>query len=208
VSKTRKALTGVCLPVAACLLLCGPAATWLQVRERRVDGSGLRPDIVYLVAGARAQQRRVDTVVSFLVAFGPVPVIVGNDATIASWSTEHQRNLNVAEWARLKLERAAVTAQVDVLPSRARTTDDEMATLARYLDGRPEVRTVALVTSPFHARRVVTRLQHHLERDVRIGLVLPAVSFVDRNPIVVLIELVKLLRDALGLSRVPLFSRG
>lgn len=199
-------LAGVLL-AAATVVLMWPVATWLQRPDLRAEPHTEDIDAVYLVAGARAQDRRIRAIVRFVSA-APRPVIlVGNDTTTAGWSGMHQRNLTVGEWAGVKLREACPGVPVETVPGRFAGTDGEMAALAEHLRERPNVKRMAVVTSPFHVRRAVGRLRTHLDRDVEITVVAPEGTWHDRAPWVVILELAKMARDALGLSRARWLSR-
>jgi len=203
------AVTGV---IVLLVLLSGPVATWLQARELVVapeewDGP------VYLVAGARAQERRVTAAVEFVCAMGnAVPVVlIGNDTSAGRWCSDEQRGLTMGEWAIRKtsvrlLERGRLT-DVTLLSRGFLGTHREMEILGRYLSTHPVPKRVALVTSPYHARRCVQRLAAHTDGSIEIRVV-PVEPFPgDRAPWVVAIELGKMIRDGMGLSECPLFTR-
>ena len=200
--------------LAILALLCGPAADRLQMRGRLADPT--QPwDAVYLVCGARAQQRRLRALTAW-VARAPLStvILVGNDPQPSLWSREHQRNLTRTEWGVEALEvwkRAqygedAGKPVIHVVPGVFSNTDGEMQALADYLRGSPYQR-VALVTSRFHARRVLERLEAHAPDNIEFAIVQGTPYWENRAPWIVAGEYLKRLRDRLGQSQTPLLTR-
>ena len=216
--RLRKAVVyGVGLAVV-CGLLAGPCGTLLQVRVLRVGRSDRAVDAVYLVAGANAQDRRVGGLVEWLKLrdrdgrdgeSDPL-ILIGNDTQISRWSRARQRNLCMTEWAIEKLVdgRGTTNLPFAVVPGIFHGTDGEMTALSAFLAGRTNIHHVALLSSPYHLRRCVNRLQTHLTRDVEVSVIPIAGKACDRYPWVVAGEWLKMLRDWAGLSQGPMMSRG
>jgi hypothetical protein len=227
-------VTGGILLVGA---LTGPVASWLQGPEYALP-TWMMPDAVYLVAGAREQDRRLAAAVRVVErrfedgnpwtgSRDPLSVLIGNDPVPGAWSAEDGAHLMVSEWAErkfrsaigLKLDevRAAATSgghegtvevRTEIVPGLFAGTDGEMDSLSAYLSRHPEIRSIALVTSPYHVRRTAQRLQRHLKQDVRWYVTTPGeLAEADRSPRVVMEELLKMTRDRAGLTRAPLVSR-
>ena len=203
------------LLLLALALLGGPAANWLQMRHRLADPA--QPwDAVYLVCGARAQQRRIRALTEWLALTPSAPpiILVGNDPQKSFWSRDHQRNLTRTEWGVNALEQwhraryAALDAPpaIQVVPGAFSNTDGEMQALADFLRRHP-YRRVALVTSRFHARRALARLETHAPEILEIAVIPGAPNWENRAPWIVAAEYLKLLRDTLGHAQTPLLSR-
>lgn len=196
----------VLLVLGISIVLSGPAATWLQCRGMQA-GIDAPADVVYMLAGERDQDRRVDAV-RRLVGARPghsAALLTGNDRALGRFDRAAGRNLTVGEWAVYKLQQGNVNAAL--LSGSFNGTDGEMLTLAAWLAEHPAVRRVTLVTSPFHARRCVRRLAAHLRSRVEISICLPPGEWRDRAPWTVLAELAKMARDAAGLESTPLLTR-
>ena len=235
---------------AVCLLTAWPLGTWLERPEVRVTPD-LDPDVVYLVAGARHQNRRVAALGQYLNRrIGPLSdgdggslplLLIGNDTTVSRWSPAEERNLTRAEWAVKKTcaelglpgSECVVSKEqpfgpwfvrvnagegparpgeplfikIAILPGEFTGTDGEMESLAAYLSGMPETGSLCLVTSAFHIRRVIRRLNVYLDRDIQIVALRAETHWTDRAPWTVLIESAKLVRDRFGLTRAPLLCR-
>jgi len=194
-------------------VLTWPAATWLHARELRLR-EGDVPDAIYLVAGAKDQDRRIGAVTEYLESVPLFPLIlVGNDWETGCWCRDEQRNLTAAEWAVRKMKSgirnqgSGVSGGVLIVPGRFYGTDGEMQALAAYLQGRPGIRHIALVTAPFHSRRAVSRLREHLDRHAAVSVIDPAERWFDRAPWIVALELAKMLRDRLGWAQARFVSR-
>jgi len=198
--------------VVALVVLMWPAATWLQQRELNVQVDE-KVDAVYLVAGAKAQDRRVAGLVEWMRPMAgaelPMTILIGSDPLISRWSRKHQRNLTMTEWAVEKMSTANpwTTNHIHLVPGQFSGTDGEMEALGAYLTNHSSITNLALLTSPFHVRRTVRRLRVYLKSDLVVAVVPVSETPRDRRPWIVAIELVKMCRDAIGLSRHPFLSR-
>ncbi|MFC1499064.1 glycosyltransferase [Verrucomicrobiota bacterium] len=197
---------------AVIIVLIWPTGTWLQGRELHLK-EGVVPDAVYLVAGSGEQDRRIDAVVNLVSSLkSPVlniKILVGNDTLKGGWSSEHQRNLTMAERAVVKLKTLGHIEgeDIEIVPGKFWGTDGEMQALAEYLKTHREIRDLTVVTSPFHIRRAVWRLKTYLSDSVSVFAAAPISSLYDRMPWRVLGELAKMSRDVSGLSDAPFLSR-
>jgi len=97
---------------------------------------------------------------------------------------------------------------LQIVPGVFNGTDGEMEALAEYLELDTGIRSVALVTSPFHIRRVLDRFGVYSDREIEVRVVSAAAAWKDRAPWIVLGEMLKMARDRMGLSRTPGLSRG
>ncbi len=201
---------------AGIAVLAWPVGTWLQGRDMML-AEHKAPDAIYLVAGAKHQNRRIEAIRTWFEVQGPgaggvrTIVLVGNDEEKSYWSGLDQRNLTAVEWAIRKLEAfmtgAGQNGSIEVVPGKFHGTDGEMEALADFLKTRAEIRSLAMATSPFHARRAAGRLKTHLAAELDISVLPVREEWGDRAPWTVLFELGKMCRDRLGLSRAPLLSR-
>lgn len=202
--------------LAALALLAGPAADALHARRRAADPAQSW-DAVYLVCGARAQQRRIRTLTQWMERSPQPPplILVGNDSQNSLWSRPHQRNLTRAEWGIVALEQwvtsrygpDAAAPRIRLVPGSFGNTDGEMQALAAELRREPRFRRLAIVTSRFHARRVLRRLDTFAPPGLVIAVVPGLPHWEDRAPWIVAGEYLKMLRDALGHAQTPLLSR-
>lgn len=202
--------------LALLVLLVGPAADALHVSHRTADPS--QPwDAVYLVCGARAQQRRLQALTQWMErSTHPPPLIfVGNDSQNSLWSRVHQRNLTRAEWGIVALEdwkaqrygTMTNAPQIRLIPGSFGNTDSEMQALGNALHRSPEIRRLAIVTSRFHARRSLRRLDTYAPPGCLVAVVPGVPHWEDRAPWIVASEYLKMLRDAFGYTQTPFLSR-
>ena len=198
------------------LLICWPGAGWLQVRKAWITPEA-DPNAVYLVCGASAQDRRVAALANWLKLHAgstnstlPI-VLIGNDPQKNRWCRQHQTNHTVTAWAIEKLDLALAELPVEyspvVVPGEFSTTDGEMQALASYLREHSQIESVALVTSRYHARRCLERLQAHISTEVEIGFIRGLHNWRNRSPLRVVSEYLKIWRDRIGLSDMPVISR-
>ena len=207
----RRIATGLSATVLLLLFLSGPVATSLQSKHRHA-GKQQAWDAVYLVCGARAQHRRLRALDQWLDnnLHPPAYILIGNDTQNSLWSREHQRNLSRAEWAHhALLNRFAEhpSPQVLITPGSFSNTDGEMQALGNYLQNQPEIQSIALVTSPFHAKRTLLRFAAYAPESIHVAIVPGAPHWANRAPWTVLAEYLKILRDKLNLSQHTWVSR-
>lgn len=196
-------------------LLCGPAATWLQAHKQQAPPEK-KWDAVYLVCGASAQTRRIRALEKWYAEAlnsksRPAPMIlVGTDRRKSLWCRRHQTNHTVTAWGIEKIsapELPTAGHTTVVIRGEFSTTDGEMIVLADWLKKHPEIKSIALVTSRYHARRALQRLRAHASPQLTIGIV-PGISrWENRTPPTVVLEYLKILRDKWGLSAAPIISR-
>ena len=189
-------------------ILHWPAATWLQAQESWLPTTQ-RVDAVYLLSGQR-EYGRLKGLIAWLEAGGQTDrIFLGLDSSKSLWSDLSQRNLSISEWdletllADLKEIKRDIT--VEVITTSMMGTDPEIAALARIVGGRPDVSTIALGTSRFHIRRTRRRATQHFGHAP--GMIPALAGQRDRSIRVVAGELGKMLRDAVGLNRVPFLGR-
>jgi len=89
---------------------------------------------------------------------------------------------------------------ISIVPGTFHNTDGEMAALATYLRAHPEIKSIALVTSRFHGRRLLQRYRKHIGDHPTPNLIPGSAYWENRAPWIVLAEHLKLLRDHLGLT--------
>ncbi len=186
----------------------GPAAHLLQVRTQWA-GAAADTDIVYLVCGARAQQRRLQALQSWFDQHQPddVRIWIGNDTQNSLWSRQHQRNLTRAEWAYAFVSQHFYQHGIAIVPGSFSNTDGEMQALGDALRDDETVHTVALVTCAFHARRTLQRFKQHAPDGIHVQIIPVVPHWENRAPWIVAAEWLKLIRDQLRLTQHPWLSR-
>jgi len=203
-------------------LIFVPAGTWLKARAFNPPASTMI-DSVYLVAGARDMERRIEKVIDIIhnQKSNVRKVLIPDDRQAWKWSKKAGRNLSVTEWAKeriedemMKIYGASVSQpELRIVTGSFAGTDTEMEVLADFLKSTSDIHSLVIVTSPYHARRAYYRLTAHLAHarhtvnGIKLFVASPDERFSDRLPWITLSELVKIVRDWLGLSRLPFISR-
>ncbi|NQU39629.1 MAG: hypothetical protein HQ523_06730 [Lentisphaerae bacterium] len=188
--------------------LHGPVAAWLEMRESWLPDDA-RVDAVYIMGG-QWDHERVDGLKAWLAGGGQTDrILVPEDNSKGRWSRSSHRNLSTGEWMLETLHTALnelqCTVPVEVITLSMEGTDAEMMDLAALVARRDDIGSLALATSRFHIRRTHSRAQKWLGKPP--GMI-PAISiWQDRSPVVVGAELLKMVRDALGLSTAPMLNR-
>lgn len=203
--KKRLATTCSVLAVLACIgaLLHWPVAAWLQARECWVADDA-RVDAVYILAG-NSGSARARGVAAWLQGGGRAGrILLSHDDAKGSWSRRDQRNLTMGEWALRRTNEALAEAgqdvPVEVVELDMGGTDAEVDSVARLVEARSDIQRVALATSRFHIRRTRRRAELYFESP---PCMIPAAKrWNDRAPWVVGVELLKMVRDRLELTRV------
>jgi hypothetical protein len=212
----KKWSAGLVAIAAAVLILVWPVGSWLQYKGVwRNEEEGFR-GVIYLVAGARGQERRIEALLRYLSQMrsggldsSEVSVLIGNDTRNDLWSDESQRTLTRTEPALERLGKICDDREIEIMlvPGQLNGTDEEMRMLVEYLTARSPVQDIVLVTSPFHVRRAVWRFRKHADSNVMVSAIVADAKWSDRAPWVVAVEMLKMARDGIGLSRAGLLSR-
>ncbi|MDP6490851.1 MAG: hypothetical protein QGH42_05410 [Kiritimatiellia bacterium] len=201
--RTRTLALSAALLLALAALLHWPVAAWLEARESWLPAD-VHLDAVYILAGGSGGERGRG-VVDWLVAGGRADrILLPYDDTKGPWSRPDQQNLTMGEWAlrglNAALSEAGLDLPVEVVDLDMRGTDAEVASLAKLVEGRADLARIALATSRFHIRRTAARASEHFGKPP--GMIPGSATWKNRSPWVVGIELLKMLRDRMGLGRV------
>ena len=133
------------------------AARWLIVREPLASA-----DALVVMAGAPVYSERLQHAVALFRAGYGTRILLTNDGMQGYWSRELQRNPASVERAAAALERGGVPRdKIEVLPRVVRGTIDEALALKAYVTAHG-IRSLLVVTSPYHSRRAVWTLRHVL----------------------------------------------
>jgi len=197
--------------VVIVMIVTGPVATTLQLRSHWAPPAH-SVDVVYLVCGARAQGRRLQTLKAWLAPTQrpdsqTTRIWIGNDTQNSLWSRKHQRNLTRAEWATRFATNHFPEHEIKIVPGAFTNTDGEMHALAKALQNHADIQTIALVTCGFHARRTVQRFTKHADESVEIMIIPVIPHWENRAPWIVLAEWLKMIRDHFNLTHHPWVSR-
>ena len=128
-------------------------------------------DAIVVLSGSSSYVERT-TRAAELFHEGRAPLVVlTNDDTRGSWSTSQQRNPYFVERAMEELIKDGVPAvKIRVVPGAVSSTRDEALILKQYAV-QQGLRSVLVVTSPYHSRRALRSLRQSFEgTGVTIGL--------------------------------------
>ncbi len=171
----RALLTGACLIVLWMLIAWG-AARWLIVGNEVDIG---RAGALVVLGGSAAYVERTARAAELYAALdhdgAPPRVILTDDGGRAGWSPVEQRNPPFVELARNELIRGGVReADIETLPPGGDGTHAESVALREYA-ARHTLRSLLVVTSPYHTRRARWTFQRVFAGEgVTLGFAHPA----------------------------------
>jgi uncharacterized SAM-binding protein YcdF (DUF218 family) len=156
------------------LVVVWPLVAWVAARSLVVKAELPQADALAVVSGSENYVERT-RLAAELYAAGRAPrVILTNDNQQAGWSSAEQRNPYYVELEEAELVRAGVPPEkIEKLMQPVSSTHDEAVALRDYAAAEG-LRSVIVVTSPYHSRRALWTLQHVFQGSgVRIGLYTP-----------------------------------
>lgn len=145
--------TSALLFIAWCLFAwC--AARWLIVSDVAEGSTSInRIELIVVLAGAIAYEERCAQAAEIWHERPMARIVLTNDGVRSGWVSAQQRNPLFIERARQALERAGVPRQkIEELPQTVAGTYQE-AVLLRDFTAARGVRSIIVVTSPYHTRR-------------------------------------------------------
>jgi uncharacterized SAM-binding protein YcdF (DUF218 family) len=132
-------------------------ARWLVVSEPLASA-----DALVVMAGAPVYTDRIQHAAALFRSGRALRVLLTDDGLKRAWSRELQRNPSSMEQGLAALERGGVPRdRVEVLPGIVHGTIDEARAVKRYVSATG-VRSLVVVTSPYHSRRALWALKHEL----------------------------------------------
>lgn len=151
--------------VAALWLLALAAARWLIVSEplRHADAA-------LVLSGAPVYAARVRHAAGLLQTGRVDRIVLTDDGVRRGWSRKLQANPFMIEWGVDELMRLGVPRdRVAVLDGRVSSTHDEATAVARYAADH-HLRSLTVVTSPYHTRRALWAVRRALDgQNVTVG---------------------------------------
>lgn len=161
--------------LAALAVAAWPLLAWLAARELVVSAELRRADALVVLSGSAAYIERTHRAAE-LFREGRAPVILlTDDGQRGGWSQAEQRNPSFNERAAAELERQGVGRErIETLPGVVTGTHEEALRLREYAASRG-LRSLLLVTSPYHSRRAWWTLRRVFQGSgIEIGLDVPA----------------------------------
>jgi uncharacterized SAM-binding protein YcdF (DUF218 family) len=128
-------------------------------------------DVIVVLSGSSAFVERTQLAAQLYVAGRSRKVLLTNDNRQGGWLSAEQRNPFFYEHARWELIRGGVPeANIEVIGSPVDSTQDEAVALRKYAKANG-VRSVLIVTSPYHARRALSTFRRVLvDSGITVGL--------------------------------------
>jgi uncharacterized SAM-binding protein YcdF (DUF218 family) len=160
---------------AALAVAAWPLAAWLAARELVVSAELREADALVVLSGSAAYVERT-RLAAELFHEGRAPLILlTDDGERGGWSQQEQRNPSFRERAAAELERRGVPAgQIETLPGLVAGTHEEALRLREYASAR-NLRSLLVVTSPYHSRRAWWTLRRVFRGSgIETGLAVPA----------------------------------
>ena len=148
------------------VLLAPLAARLLVVRSEPT-----RADAIIVLSGSAVYAERLQQGVKLYHQGAARKVIITNDGQIGRWSRARQRNPRSIEQGRDILLGSGLPAEaLIVLPERVHSTYDEALAAQAYARAN-RLRSLLIVTSPYHARRALWVFRRVLAADgVSVGI--------------------------------------
>lgn len=145
----RSALAIVCC-LSAVVLSARPFARFLIVHSEP-----LAADAIIVLAGSPVYSERIEHAIGLFKLGRARAVVLTNDGVRGGWSRRHQRNLPPIERGREAFLDAGIDeSRLILLKDRVRSTYDE-ANAFRGIAKAHAIRSVVIVTSPYHSKRAL-----------------------------------------------------
>jgi uncharacterized SAM-binding protein YcdF (DUF218 family) len=158
------------IAIIVCIVLfaaaAGPSARFLIVRSEPLAG-----DAIIVLAGSPLYDERIQHAIELFTLGRARSIVLTNDGVRGGWSRRHQRNLPPIERGRDALLDAGIDEnRVVLLTGRVRSTYDEAIALREIAKTRA-IRSVVIVTSPYHSRRAFWIFRRILaSQGVQVGI--------------------------------------
>ena len=151
-------------------VLCWLAA-WFGARWLIVSVPLEHADVIVVLSGSSSFVERTDLAVQLYAAGRAEKILLTNDNQQGGWSSAEQRNPFFYERARWELQRGGVPqSNIEVIGPPVNSTEDEAIVLGKYAEVN-NVRSVLIVTSPYHSRRALRTFRRVLaDSGITVGL--------------------------------------
>jgi uncharacterized SAM-binding protein YcdF (DUF218 family) len=142
-----------------------------------------RADAILVLGGSSAYLERTQKAAEAYKKGVAPQIFLTDDGLQGGWNKQEQRNPFFAELARAELIKQGVAEDaIEILPGIVEGTQDEALLAAKTLRER-HLKTILLVTSPYHTRRTLRTFETVLKTDaVEIGIESPPPGLQSPNP--------------------------
>ena len=172
--------------VISIVLALALIASWVcfspRLAERLIVEHPLeRAEVIFVLSGSAAYKQRTALAAEYFSKGTAPRVALSNDGGRAGWSEAEQTNLPFIELARRELVRGGVPSHAIIqLPEEMTGTQSEATTFAAAAKDL-QVRSVLIVTSPYHTRRAFNTFRRVMP-DMEIGIVSTPLGHESPNP--------------------------
>lgn len=129
-----------------------------------------RADAIIVLSGSTAYEERTTKAAELFTRGVAARIYLTDDGERAGWSQAEQTNLAFIELARRRLiENGVPVDAIKILPGLVTGTESEASAMALEA-GKSEIRSVVIVTSPYHTRRSLRTFEKALGIDVTVGI--------------------------------------
>ncbi len=159
------------LTVAFLLAVLCWLAAWFGARWLIVSVPLEHADVIVVLSGSSAFVERTQLAAQLYAAGRAKKILLTNDNQQGGWLSAEQRNPFFYERARWELQRGGVPeSNIEVIGSPVHSTEDEAIALSKYAEAN-RVRSVLIVTSPYHSRRALRTFRRVLaDSGITLGL--------------------------------------
>ena len=157
--------------VVLLLLLAWSILAWVAARALVVRSELPHADALVVLAGSSTYVERTHRAAQLFAEGVAAKIVLTNDNLRSGWSAVQERNPLFVERAADELRRQGVPAEkIEIVPGFVSSTYDEIIRVREY-SVEHELRSILVVTSAYHSRRVWWTLRHVFRgSDVAIGL--------------------------------------
>ena len=125
----------------------------LVARSLIVRSEPLQAEVIVVLSGSSVYEERLRHAARLFREGRARAIVLTDDGQRGRWSRQRQRNLRPVEHGRDMLLASGVRMEdLVVLPKPIHSTHDEAVAVQMYARAR-QIRSVLVVTSPYHARR-------------------------------------------------------
>ncbi len=157
---------------------------WVAAHVLIVHVEIQRADVIVVLGGSSTYMERTHKAAQLWREGRAPKILLTNDGLRGGWSNEERRNPYFVERAKRELLQQGVNENaIEVAPEIVGSTQDE-AILLREILPEQNIRSVLIVTSPYHTRRAL-RVMKHAFRDtsIEIGITSPPTGEQSPNPL-------------------------
>jgi uncharacterized SAM-binding protein YcdF (DUF218 family) len=144
---------------------------WIGARWLIVSAPLAQGDAIVVMSGSATYEERTQRAAELYTSGRANKIILTNDNEQSGWSVEEQRNIPFHELASRALRRRGVPSDaIETLPEPVTSTYDEARLVRGYAEAHG-LRSLLIVTSAYHSRRVLwTMRQIFHNSSTKIGL--------------------------------------